>query len=115
MKMEEASLIVVNCVRVTTNFSGTMKAQDTLQTLGVTNAVRVSGLRNRIVNDPDIGVPGVNHTLDPAFLASLSSDMTLIRLILIVFNNAVTDNQRPAVERAERALESVQKRESKNG
>lgn len=114
MKMEEASLIVVNCVRVTTNFSGTMNAQDTLQTLGVTNAVRISGLRNRIVNDPNIGVPSVNHTLDPAFLAPLSSGMTLIQLILIVFNNAVTSNRQPAVVRAERALDSVQKKESKN-
>lgn len=109
MKMEEAALVAVDCVRVTGDFNGTMQAQDSLATLGITTPQRINGLRNRIVTDSAIGVPHFGHTLDPAFLATLDGGWMLTQLILVVFNNSVAGNKQPAMVRAEKALEKVQK------
>lgn len=107
MKMEQAATIVVNCIRVTGNFSGTMQPQDQLSILGITTPARINGLRNRIVNDNSIGVPSVNHSLNAAFLQDLSSDWTVIQLTLVVFNNSVSNAERSAEVRAEEALSKV--------
>lgn len=108
MKMEQAATIAVNCVRVVGNFSGSMKPQDSLSTLGITTPQRINGLRNRIVNDNNIGVPSVNHRLDPAFLQELSGDWTLIQLILVIYNNSVSNAERAPEVRAAEALAKVQ-------
>jgi hypothetical protein len=108
MKMEEAAKIVVDCIRVTGNFTGTIQAQDKLSTVGITTAHRINGLRDRIVTDPNIGVPHFNHSLDEDFLQELSTDWTVIELILVVYNNSVSNTMRAATARAEEALLRVQ-------
>lgn len=107
MKIEQAATIAVNCIRVTGNFSGTMQAQDLLSTLGINTPTKINGLRNRIVNDANIGVPSVNHSLDPAFLQELSGDWTVIQLTLVIHNNSVSNAERAAELRAEEALNKV--------
>lgn len=111
MKMDEAAAIAVNCVRVVGNFHGTMQPQDQLSTLGISTTARVNGLRNRIVNDNNIGVPSVSHSLDPVFLQELSGDWTLVQLILVIYNNSVSNTERSTAVRAAEALVKLQKLE----
>ena len=115
MKMEQAATIAVNCVRVVGNFSGPMQAQDILSTLGITTPQRVNGLRSRIINDGNIGVPSVDHRLEPMFLQELSGDWTLIQLILVIHNNSVPNNARSVEKRIEEALAKVERSERRKG
>lgn len=110
MRIEQASQIAVDCIVETVNFSDPIRGEDTLAFLGVRDRRRINGLRNRIVTDEDIGVPSVGHRLDPVFLEGLSGDWTVVQLILVVFNNSVIANRRPAHERAVMALQKVQNR-----
>ncbi len=108
MTMDQATKITVDCIRATSNFSGQMKAQDTLGEVGVATNSRIQGLRNRIVTNKQIGVPSVGHTLDPVFLQSMSSGWSVVTLILQIRQNSVSGNLRPATLRAEEALERHQ-------
>lgn len=108
MTTKQATVIVLNCIRVVSNFSGTIKPQDNLKTLGIKTATLILSLQNRICTDSNIGVPSVNHQLDPAYLVSINADTQVNALISIVFNNSVTGIRRPLLTRIDKEINQIE-------
>ena len=106
MKIEDALRVVKRCVVEATSFRDPrasnqrhkeLRAQDTLEYVGVTDAIRLNALRRFLVRNDQIGVPSVSGTrgtrsdhylLPVSALAGLKKSMTLEELARTIVKDA---------------------------
>ena len=89
MTLRQAAKITVDCVRAVGNYEGALKPEFQLRHVNIRTENQILRLRQLIVNDPVIGVPSLDHTIDSKSLRGMRPSWTLRVLVLVIKEESV--------------------------
>ena len=88
LTMAESEKIVKDCIRDATGFSGVIRSERKLSEVGVIDDDTLDAVNEDIATNPEKGVPGKHHEIDPTVLPT-TTDKTVAETRDIVHENAV--------------------------
>src|SRR5580700_10984180 len=81
----QAQQVVIGSIQKITNRSAIPPGGESLEALGIGHADATRSLAITIAADPEVGVPSLQHYIDPNLIADLNSAMTVDELSNRVF------------------------------